>query len=178
MPLRVQQLAARATAVSGAASAVGYGSAQHYIRPSAARSLLWKERCKVASTPRRRFTAGSPFQFTYAITHQWRCLSLSTNNAAANSAKLGARSSTELAVMPTPRKATDIKRRAFMSSGQGTQYEAVVVGAGPAGITCVGNLLERQLSPILWIDDDFNGGRINKMYREVPSNTKVKLFER
>lgn len=57
-----------------------------------------------------------------------------------------------------------------------TPYEAVVVGAGPAGITCVGNLLARKLSPILWVDDGFDGGRINRMYREVPSNTKVKLF--
>ncbi|KAK5164363.1 uncharacterized protein LTR77_010059 [Saxophila tyrrhenica] len=61
-------------------------------------------------------------------------------------------------------------------SDRGTQYEAVVVGAGPAGITCVGNLLERKLSPILWVDDAFDGGRVNRLYREVPSNTKVKTF--
>lgn len=59
---------------------------------------------------------------------------------------------------------------------QSGEYEAVVVGAGPAGITCVGNLLERGVQPILWVDDGFDGGRINRMYREVPSNTKVKLF--
>ncbi|KAK5109539.1 hypothetical protein LTR62_006890 [Meristemomyces frigidus] len=56
------------------------------------------------------------------------------------------------------------------------EYEAVVVGAGPAGVTCVGNLLERKVAPILWIDHDFNGGRINGKYREVPSNTKAALF--
>ena len=61
-------------------------------------------------------------------------------------------------------------------SGQQSKYDAVVVGAGPAGITCVGNLLERNLAHILWVDDGFDGGRINKMYREVPSNTKAKLF--
>ncbi|SMQ56170.1 unnamed protein product [Zymoseptoria tritici ST99CH_3D7] len=55
-------------------------------------------------------------------------------------------------------------------------YEALVVGAGPAGITAVGNLLEQQIQPILWVDGAFNGGRINRAYREVPSNTKVKLF--
>lgn len=55
-------------------------------------------------------------------------------------------------------------------------YKAVVVGAGPAGITAVGNLLEKNVKPILWIDDQFKGGRVNKAYREVPSNTKVKLF--
>jgi hypothetical protein len=65
-----------------------------------------------------------------------------------------------------------------MSGPYGTQdsYEAVVVGAGPAGVTCVGNLLERKVSPILWVDNAFNGGRVNGKYREVPSNTKVGLF--
>jgi hypothetical protein len=65
-----------------------------------------------------------------------------------------------------------------MSGPYGTPdvYEAVVVGAGPAGITVVGNLLEQKVEPILWIDDAFNGGRINYAYREVPSNTKVGLF--
>ena len=55
-------------------------------------------------------------------------------------------------------------------------YEAVVVGSGPAGITAVGNLLETRIEPILWVDESFRGGRINEYYREVPSNTKVKLF--
>ena len=57
-----------------------------------------------------------------------------------------------------------------------SEYAAVVVGAGPAGVTCVGNLLERKVEPILWVDDGFNGGRVNRKYREVPSNTKVGLF--
>jgi hypothetical protein len=61
-------------------------------------------------------------------------------------------------------------------ASQTQPYEAVVVGSGPAGITCVGNLLERQISPILWVDPLFDGGRINRLYREVPSNTKAKLF--
>lgn len=55
-------------------------------------------------------------------------------------------------------------------------YEAVVVGAGPAGIVSVGNLLEKQVGNILWVDETFQGGRINQYYREVPSNTKTKLF--
>ncbi|TKA67580.1 hypothetical protein B0A55_10180 [Friedmanniomyces simplex] len=62
------------------------------------------------------------------------------------------------------------------TSGTLPEYEAVVVGAGPAGVTCVGNLLERKVAPILWVDDGFDGGRMNRKYREVPSNTKVSLF--
>lgn len=57
-----------------------------------------------------------------------------------------------------------------------SQYAAVVVGAGPAGVCCVGNLLERSCKPIFWVDHEFNGGRINKLYREVPSNTTVGMF--
>ncbi|CAI7665044.1 unnamed protein product [Penicillium bialowiezense] len=54
---------------------------------------------------------------------------------------------------------------------------AVVVGAGPAGVAVMGNLLERQLGPIAWIDPTFTSGRVHSKYREVPSNTKVALFQ-
>ncbi|KAK4495335.1 hypothetical protein PRZ48_013666 [Zasmidium cellare] len=70
---------------------------------------------------------------------------------------------------------TSHSRRATTVSTPDT-YEAVVVGAGPAGITAVGNLLDARIDRILWVDDEFDGGRVNKYYREVPSNTKVKLF--
>ena len=73
-----------------------------------------------------------------------------------------------------PPRAID-QRRSFTTPRR-RPYEAAVVGAGPAGITCVGNLLERKLTPILWIDDEFDGGRVNRRYREVPSNTKTKTF--
>ncbi|KAI1323472.1 hypothetical protein F5Y16DRAFT_383634 [Xylariaceae sp. FL0255] len=58
---------------------------------------------------------------------------------------------------------------------------AVVVGAGPGGITVIGNLLEhsKQLETrdkLVWVDPHFRGGRVNARYREVPSNTKVNLF--
>lgn len=49
-----------------------------------------------------------------------------------------------------------------------SKYAAVVVGAGPAGICALGNMLERGVSPVLWVDDEFNGGRVNRAYREVP----------
>ena len=59
---------------------------------------------------------------------------------------------------------------------------AVVVGGGPGGITVLGNLLEHssQLQAdqrgLVWVDPEFQGGRVNSRYREVPSNTKVSLF--
>lgn len=45
---------------------------------------------------------------------------------------------------------------------------AVVVGAGPAGLAIIGNLLERNVGKIAWIDPCFQGGRVNRKYREVP----------
>ncbi|KAI9733901.1 MAG: hypothetical protein M1834_002556 [Cirrosporium novae-zelandiae] len=62
-----------------------------------------------------------------------------------------------------------------MSSGL-KNYAVVVVGAGPAGLAVVGNLLEQQVRRILWVDTHFQGGRVNRAYREVPSNTKASLF--
>ncbi|ROW01832.1 hypothetical protein VPNG_07772 [Cytospora leucostoma] len=56
------------------------------------------------------------------------------------------------------------------------RYDSVVVGAGASGIAVVGNLLELQKAPIVWVDGQFDGGRLNARYREVPSNTKVKFF--
>ncbi|KAI1163062.1 hypothetical protein F5B18DRAFT_349324 [Nemania serpens] len=59
---------------------------------------------------------------------------------------------------------------------------AVVVGAGPGGITVVGNLLEHGAAlhtdqqKLFWVDPRFQGGRVNSHYREVPSNTKAGLF--
>jgi heterodisulfide reductase subunit A-like polyferredoxin len=48
------------------------------------------------------------------------------------------------------------------------KYKAAVIGAGPAGIAAVGNLLEQKQKPILWISLEFLGGRLNQKYREVP----------
>jgi hypothetical protein len=46
---------------------------------------------------------------------------------------------------------------------------AVVVGAGPAGLAVVGNLLERQPGgKIAWVDPYFQAGRVGRKYREVP----------
>ncbi|GES56986.1 pyridine nucleotide-disulfide oxidoreductase-domain-containing protein [Aspergillus terreus] len=55
---------------------------------------------------------------------------------------------------------------------------AVVVGAGPAGLAVMGNLLEKQLGgKIAWVDPYFQAGRVHRKYREVPSNTKVSFFQ-
>jgi len=58
-----------------------------------------------------------------------------------------------------------------------------VVGAGPAGVATIGSLLDHlpSSSPssppkVAWVDPDFKGGRINRRYRQVPGNTRTKLF--
>ncbi|KAK6438125.1 hypothetical protein LTR95_005670 [Oleoguttula sp. CCFEE 5521] len=86
----------------------------------------------------------------------------------------GRTTSKELSVRRLHR--SSIVRQASVMDSPTQTYEAVVVGSGPAGITVVGNLLEQKLSPMLWVDKSFSGGRINYAYREVPSNTKVGLF--
>lgn len=55
---------------------------------------------------------------------------------------------------------------------------AVVVGAGPAGVAVMGNLLERQLGTIAWIDPSFESGRVHRKYREVPRfvSTRSRAF--
>ncbi|GAB7359567.1 hypothetical protein MBLNU230_g6754t1 [Neophaeotheca triangularis] len=67
-------------------------------------------------------------------------------------------------------------RQASTNASPNPRYEAIVVGGGPAGISAVGNLLEQKVAPVLWVDPVFEAGRVNRSYREVPSNTKVRLF--
>src|ERR1700753_1372479 len=56
------------------------------------------------------------------------------------------------------------------------KFGATVVGAGPAGVSIVGNLLARGVHRVHWVDPAFSAGRLHAKYREVPSNTKVSLF--
>lgn len=56
-------------------------------------------------------------------------------------------------------------------------YDAVVVGAGGAGIATVGALLHfHHHAKISWIDASFEAGRLGARYRDVSSNTKTALF--
>lgn len=57
-------------------------------------------------------------------------------------------------------------------------YEWAIVGAGPAGIILIGLLLDLGTDPksIVWIDPDFNVGRLGKYYSTVPGNAKTKVY--
>lgn len=68
----------------------------------------------------------------------------------------------------------------YIFTNQNSQAHSTwaIVGAGPAGITVLGLLLDLGINPsdIYWIDPEFNVGRLGKYYGEVPANTKNKLF--
>jgi len=57
-------------------------------------------------------------------------------------------------------------------------YPWVVIGAGPAGLVSVAQLLEHGVSDddIVWIDPEFSSGRIGKYYGNVPGNQKAGQF--
>src|SRR3990167_4214128 len=59
-----------------------------------------------------------------------------------------------------------------------TDFDWIVIGAGPAGIATVGQLLDHHIDPkrIAWIDCSFTVGDFGTKWRKVPSNTKVGLF--
>lgn len=61
--------------------------------------------------------------------------------------------------------------------GAATRY--AVVGAGPAGLAAVANILQREgeRTEVVWVDESFTGGRLSR-FPHVPSNTKVSLFVR
>lgn len=58
------------------------------------------------------------------------------------------------------------------------QYNWAVIGAGPAGIATVGNLLDAGVNPddIVWIDPHFAVGDFGQLWRNIPSNTNVDRF--
>ncbi|CAG7960027.1 unnamed protein product [Penicillium nalgiovense] len=59
---------------------------------------------------------------------------------------------------------------------EGPTYEAIVIGAGPGGLATLAALCDAGLKPVLWIDRTFEGGRLNTVYREISSNTKIRDY--
>lgn len=59
-------------------------------------------------------------------------------------------------------------------------YQWAVIGGGPAGIAAVGKLLDHGVNSkeIVWIDPKFSVGDFGTLWTNVPSNTKVELFQR
>ena len=55
------------------------------------------------------------------------------------------------------------------------QYDWAVVGAGFAGITALAVLLDSgvKASKVVWIDPEFNVGRVGKYYGNVPGNIQI-----
>ena len=68
----------------------------------------------------------------------------------------------------------------FLTKGENAPASTswTIIGAGPAGITTIGLLLDLgvQGKDITWVDPDFGVGRIGQLYSSIPSNTKTKLF--
>ena len=79
-------------------------------------------------------------------------------------------------IAPHLLKPTTAASRSLATVQSSKLYDAVVVGAGPGGLTCVSSLLDEGLSKICMVDPAFNAGRINEKYREVPSNTQTGMF--
>lgn len=57
-------------------------------------------------------------------------------------------------------------------------FQWAVVGAGPAGISAVGTLLDEEIraKDVAWIDPAFGGGDFGMLWGNVPSNTRVGDF--
>lgn len=58
---------------------------------------------------------------------------------------------------------------------QTESYEWAIIGAGLAGITALAVLMDCGVEPssIMWIDPEFNVGRVGKYYRNVPGNVQT-----
>ena len=66
-----------------------------------------------------------------------------------------------------------------MSNNKPDQYYRwLVIGAGPAGIACVGQLLDHGIdgNDIAWVDPRFKVGDFKRYWRHVESNTPIDAF--
>ena len=61
-----------------------------------------------------------------------------------------------------------IIRLASPLSPRAHMHSAAIIGAGPAGLTAVANMLDNGRRNLLWIDTEFQAGRVGRSYREVP----------
>lgn len=61
------------------------------------------------------------------------------------------------------------------TKNQNQCYDWAIIGAGFAGISALAVLLDSGVDPstVVWIDPEFNVGRVGKYYREVPGNIQV-----
>lgn len=59
-----------------------------------------------------------------------------------------------------------------------SSFDWAVLGAGPAGISAVGKLIDNGIEPkkIAWIDPAFKVGDFGSKWRNVSSNTRINLF--
>ena len=69
---------------------------------------------------------------------------------------------------------------ATTTAATSSTYQWAVIGAGPAGIACIGQLLDQHVpaSAIVWLDPSFAVGDFGTKWRNVSSNTTVGLFKR
>ena len=67
---------------------------------------------------------------------------------------------------------------AFFTMSSIFSAQWTVIGGGPAGIVIVGLLLDLGVAPqeVVWVDPEFNVGRLGQYYETVPGNTKTKLY--
>jgi hypothetical protein len=66
----------------------------------------------------------------------------------------------------------------YLPSRHDVHAEWTVVGAGTAGILTVGMLIDAGIAPssIIWVDPDFEGGRMGKYYGDIPANSPARAF--
>lgn len=66
----------------------------------------------------------------------------------------------------------------FMNALDQEPAQWAIIGAGPAGISIIGLLLDAGVtgSTITWIDQKFKVGRLGEYYANVPGNTQAKYF--